>query len=123
MNGEALYSVKWYKDGYEFFRYVPRDHPPAQVFEQNGVNVDVSSTSFVCIEVKVFNGPFNGNWLFFRPFRSSLLSKQLHNSSETQVLLDNVGLASTGRYRCEVSAEAPSFQTVSDHGDMIVVGE
>ncbi|CRL02789.1 CLUMA_CG015870, isoform A [Clunio marinus] len=86
MNGEALYSVKWYKDGCEFYRYVPRDHPPAQVFELNGVNVD------------------------------------LHNSTDTQVVLDNVNLASTGRYRCEVSAEAPSFQTVSDHGDMVVVG-
>lgn len=42
MNGEALYSVKWYKDGYEFYRYVPRDHPPAQVFNQSGINVDVS---------------------------------------------------------------------------------
>jgi hypothetical protein len=41
MNGEALYSVKWYKDGYEFYRYVPRDHPPAQVFDQNGVYVNV----------------------------------------------------------------------------------
>lgn len=29
---------------------------------------------------------------------------------------------SSGRYRCEVSAEAPSFQTVSDHSDMLVVG-
>lgn len=44
MNGEALYSVKWYKDGYEFYRYVPRDHPPAQVFDQSGVNVDVSGS-------------------------------------------------------------------------------
>lgn len=42
MNGEALYSVKWYKDGYEFYRYVPRDMPPAQVFDQPGINVDVS---------------------------------------------------------------------------------
>jgi hypothetical protein len=47
---------------------------------------------------------------------------QLQNSTENQVILDNVNLSSTGRYRCEVSAEAPSFQTVSDHGDMIVVG-
>ncbi|CAO1334690.1 unnamed protein product [Diamesa serratosioi] len=85
MNGEALYSVKWYKDGYEFYRYVPRDMPPAQVFDQPGINVD------------------------------------LHNSTDNQVVLDNVSLSSTGRYRCEVSAEAPSFQTVSDHGDMTVV--
>jgi len=42
MGNEALYSVKWYKDGYEFYRYVPRDQPPAQVFDQNGVTVNVS---------------------------------------------------------------------------------
>lgn len=48
---------------------------------------------------------------------------QLHNSSNTQVVLQSVNLSSSGRYRCEVSAEAPSFQTVTDHGDMIVVGE
>lgn len=39
------------------------------------------------------------------------------------MILENVTLSSTGRYRCEVSAEAPSFQTVSDHGDMVVVGK
>lgn len=47
MNGEALYSVKWYKDGYEFYRYVPRDMPPAQVFDQPGINVDVSLKLYV----------------------------------------------------------------------------
>jgi hypothetical protein len=45
LNGEALYSVKWYKDGFEFYRYVPRDHPPAQVFNLTGVYVDVSANS------------------------------------------------------------------------------
>lgn len=34
-----------------------------------------------------------------------------------------MNLMSSGRYRCEVSAEAPSFQTVSDHSDMLVIGE
>lgn len=42
LDGEALYSVKWYKDGNEFYRYVPRDMPPAQVFPLQGVLVDVS---------------------------------------------------------------------------------
>ncbi|KMY90661.1 uncharacterized protein LOC6732595 isoform X1 [Drosophila simulans] len=84
LDGEALYSVKWYKDGNEFYRYVPRDMPPAQTFLLPGVNVD------------------------------------LHNSSDAIVTLRNVNLQSAGRFRCEVSGEAPSFQTVTEHGDMIV---
>lgn len=82
---ETLYSVKWYKDGKEFFRYVPKDNPPAQVFKLPGVEVNVS------------------------------------NSSETTVVLSKVSLSSSGRYRCEVSGEAPEFRTVTDHGVMIVV--
>ncbi|XP_052851323.1 uncharacterized protein LOC128261586 isoform X2 [Drosophila gunungcola] len=85
LDGEALYSVKWYKDGNEFYRYVPRDMPPAQTFLLPGVIVD------------------------------------LHNSSDAIVTLRNVNLQSAGRFRCEVSGEAPSFQTVTEHGDMIVV--
>lgn len=42
LGGDALYSVKWYKDGNEFYRYVPRDMPPAQVFKLPGVHVVVS---------------------------------------------------------------------------------
>uniref|UniRef100_A0A182MNW7 Ig-like domain-containing protein n=1 Tax=Anopheles culicifacies TaxID=139723 RepID=A0A182MNW7_9DIPT len=85
MEGEALYSVKWYKDGSEFYRYVPRDVPPGTVFPQPGTMVD------------------------------------LQNSTSEQVVLDPIDLSSSGKYRCEVSAEAPSFQTVSDHGEMLVV--
>ncbi|XP_076620224.1 uncharacterized protein LOC143341282 isoform X2 [Colletes latitarsis] len=35
-----LYSVKWYKDDHEFFRYVPDDNPRIQTFPQPGVNID-----------------------------------------------------------------------------------
>ncbi|XP_054262156.1 uncharacterized protein LOC128986074 isoform X2 [Macrosteles quadrilineatus] len=85
LQGETLYSVKWYKDGNEFFRFLPRDNPPAQIFPLPGVAVDIS------------------------------------RSNESHVTLKDLTLASSGRYRCEVSAEAPSFQTVSDHGDMLTV--
>lgn len=50
LDGEALYSVKWYKDGNEFYRYVPRDMPPAQVFPLPGVSVDVSTFYYVILE-------------------------------------------------------------------------
>lgn len=45
LDGEVLYSVKWYKDGNEFYRYVPRDMPPVLIFNQTGVTVDVSNCS------------------------------------------------------------------------------
>ncbi|XP_075225712.1 kin of IRRE-like protein 3 [Lycorma delicatula] len=85
LEGESLYSVKWYKDGHEFFRYIPRDYPSIQIFPVPGVNIDMK------------------------------------HSNESQVLLTGLKLQSSGRYRCEVSAEAPSFQTVSEHGDMVTV--
>lgn len=34
-----------------------------------------------------------------------------------------MNLASSGRYRCEVSGESPSFNTVDGFGDMVVVGK
>ncbi|XP_017772957.1 PREDICTED: cell adhesion molecule 2-like [Nicrophorus vespilloides] len=85
LDGETLYSVKWYKDGNEFYRFVPRNMPPAQVFPLPGVTVD------------------------------------MHNSTESQVVLSSVQLSTSGTYRCEVSGEAPFFQTVTEHGHMIVV--
>lgn len=44
LDGEALYSVKWYRDGLEFYRYVPRDMPPAFIYDQSGLTIDVSNT-------------------------------------------------------------------------------
>lgn len=85
LDGEALYSVKWYKDGHEFYRYLPRDSPPGQAFPLPGVNVD------------------------------------LRNSSDTIVTLRRVTLASTGLYKCEVSGEAPAFNTVFEAEKMTVV--
>ncbi|KAG8240320.1 hypothetical protein J437_LFUL000795 [Ladona fulva] len=52
---DSLYSVKWYKDDHEFFRYTPDDQPQIQLFPVAGVTLDVSSVShpwlmsFVCI--------------------------------------------------------------------------
>ncbi|XP_034473877.1 uncharacterized protein LOC117781233 [Drosophila innubila] len=85
LDGESLYSVKWYKDGHEIYRYVPRDKPPGQAFPLPGVNID------------------------------------LRNSSDTQVMLKRVTLQSSGLYRCEVSGEAPAFNTVSESETMTVV--
>ena len=37
-----LYSIKWYKDDEEIFRYIPSSRPAKQALEVVGVNIDVS---------------------------------------------------------------------------------
>lgn len=47
----------------------------------------------------------------------------MHNSNESVVVLSSVQLSTTGMYRCEVSGEAPYFETVTDRQHMTVVGK
>ncbi len=44
LENEQLYSVKWYKDGHEFFRYIPGDKDQRiTIFKLPGVKVNVSA--------------------------------------------------------------------------------
>ncbi|XP_045110322.1 cell adhesion molecule 2-like isoform X1 [Portunus trituberculatus] len=85
LQGERLYSVKWYKGGREFFRHVPNEQPKKQVYEVTGVNVD------------------------------------MEESTGQVVKLREVELATSGRYKCEVLAEAPAFNTLVEHAILTVV--
>ncbi|KAF7495472.1 hypothetical protein SSS_05190 [Sarcoptes scabiei] len=82
LEDNVLYSFKWYKDGIEFYRYVPRDYPPIQFLKMSGINVDV------------------------------------HKSTKKSVFLQNVNLSTRGKYRCEISAEAPTFVTAAKEGNL-----
>lgn len=43
LENQALYSVRWYRDDTEFYRYVPKEDPPARSFEVDPpILVDVS---------------------------------------------------------------------------------
>uniref|UniRef100_A0A146LXC9 Ig-like domain-containing protein n=1 Tax=Lygus hesperus TaxID=30085 RepID=A0A146LXC9_LYGHE len=81
LEGEPLYTVKWYKGRQEFFRYVPKEHPHTRVFPLPGVTVDINAS-----------GP-------------------------KMVVLRDIQMELAGRYRCEVSSDAPNFHTevVSAH--------
>ncbi|OAD60723.1 hypothetical protein WN48_05285 [Eufriesea mexicana] len=82
---DKLYSITWYKDHEEFYRYVPRGEPTKHSYRVEGVKVDH------------------------------------RQSDQQQVLLQDVSLHSSGKYKCEVSAEAPSFNSVSAEANMEVV--
>ncbi|XP_055929887.1 uncharacterized protein LOC129960463 [Argiope bruennichi] len=84
LEGDTLYSIKWYRDDVEFFRYVPTDRPPGQFFPLQGIKVD------------------------------------LGRSANGSVYIRDISHLTAGIYKCEVSADAPSFQTVSAEKSMSV---
>ncbi|XP_055542020.1 uncharacterized protein LOC129727833 [Wyeomyia smithii] len=84
MDGENLYSVKWYKGRREFYRYTPKETPALKVFPVAGVKVKQTA------------------------------------SNESQLMLVALNMMSSGKYSCEVSADAPSFHTMIVTGDLEV---
>ncbi|XP_022816415.1 uncharacterized protein LOC111349511 isoform X1 [Spodoptera litura] len=82
---DNLYSVKWYRDNEEFYRYMPKFDPPKHAYKLEGIKVD------------------------------------LQKSDDRRVILHQVTLKSSGLYRCEVSAEAPSFASAAGEGRMEVI--
>jgi len=45
------------------------------------------------------------------------------SSNESQVVLDAVTMATSGKYSCEVSADAPSFHTLIAAAELEVIGK
>ena len=41
LEGDHLYSVKWYRNGQEFYRHIPTDNPQTVVFSQPGLVLNV----------------------------------------------------------------------------------
>ncbi|KAL4144153.1 hypothetical protein QTP88_006379 [Uroleucon formosanum] len=60
--GDSLYSVKWYKDDNEFFRYMPGLSPQTLVFNSDGVNVDKSKSSATEVTLYPLTRTSNGNY-------------------------------------------------------------
>ena len=79
------YSVRWYKNGKEFYSYVKDKLEPQSSHLTPGVTVDMS------------------------------------RSGPTLVTLLSVSHLTTGRFRCEVSGQAPMFATDTKYSDMTVV--
>ncbi|XP_055950728.1 synaptogenesis protein syg-2-like [Argiope bruennichi] len=62
LGNETLYSVKWYKNAGEFFRYVPASEPPLKMFPQNGIDVDMSKSDQNNIYLRNLSLESHGNY-------------------------------------------------------------
>nr|XP_033332916.1 uncharacterized protein LOC117224235 isoform X2 [Megalopta genalis] len=90
LGGKELYSVKWYKDGNEFFRFMPKSTPPGRDFPVDGIYVDVNTSD----------------------------SKQVTLLGQANTRKGKVNLV--GSYGCEVSSERPNFLTSYEQANMSV---
>ncbi|GFU18488.1 uncharacterized protein NPIL_520561 [Nephila pilipes] len=62
LGNETLYSVKWYKNMGEFFRYVPASDPPFKTFRQIGINVDVTKSDKSTVYLREMSMDSFGNY-------------------------------------------------------------
>ncbi|XP_014255720.2 uncharacterized protein LOC106670153 [Cimex lectularius] len=82
---KPLYSVKWYKENEEIFRFMPDTRPNTKSFHIPGLRVD--------------------------EFKSDM----------HKLVLVNLTGNATGSYKCEVSTEGPSFETVYEVANLTVL--
>ncbi|KAF6205062.1 hypothetical protein GE061_019229 [Apolygus lucorum] len=57
-----LYSVKWYKDDYEFFRFMPDNHPNSQIFPVNGIHLDNSQSDINHVKLDMLEYSSSGTY-------------------------------------------------------------
>ncbi|CAL1280184.1 unnamed protein product [Larinioides sclopetarius] len=62
LGNETLYSVKWYKNMGEFFRYVPASDPPFKTFRQIGIDVDISKSDKNTVYLRELSMDSFGNY-------------------------------------------------------------
>ncbi|KAJ8721615.1 hypothetical protein PYW07_002390 [Mythimna separata] len=62
LQGDTLYNVKWYKDGHEFYRYVPKNDPPVSYFPMAGVKVDVDRSTSNTVALVNLSQESSGNY-------------------------------------------------------------
>ncbi|CAG9834270.1 unnamed protein product [Diabrotica balteata] len=138
LEGSPLYSVKWYRDSGEFYRYVPKEEPPTRVFPQPGLHVDSEEDDNADsdrVEADIVNDPDNvfsdddddipQTRLLFPDWNNTPDLKTIDFigipgfrvpplvsvSDAHNVTLMSVGRNISGLFQCEVSADAPLFHT------------
>jgi len=104
LEDESLYSVKLYRGNKEFVHFVPEFSPPYQVYTRKGINIKSVNMS---LGAKVFQYPTMHS--ITQPMNNLKYNKI--GAGSIAVELERVNLYTHGLYSCEISADAPSWDT------------
>lgn len=62
LEGQDLYTVKWYRGSYEFYRYTPSEVPRTKVFLVGGITVDVNNSNSTQVVLRDIEFNLSGNF-------------------------------------------------------------
>lgn len=132
MGRTKLNSVKWYKDGSEFFRWVFSPEflilspcrllgDPISISNQNSRGIEIR-TSFPISRYSPMMFP---SIMTFPVDGVHLKQDQQYNCNKhiCAVVLDSLKRRSTGSYRCEISGDAPEFHVVHETANLTIAGK
>ncbi|XP_066253769.1 uncharacterized protein [Euwallacea similis] len=62
LESEPLYTVKWYRGQFEFYRYTPNESPCTKIFNVEGLNVDESESNEHQVVLRNIGFSLSGNF-------------------------------------------------------------
>ncbi|CAD7084656.1 unnamed protein product [Hermetia illucens] len=63
LENAALYSVRWYFENEEFYRYVPKEQPPTRVFKVFDIPVDVQKSTEHRVVIRSVTRSHSGSYM------------------------------------------------------------
>ncbi|XP_037073550.1 uncharacterized protein LOC119094591 [Pollicipes pollicipes] len=63
LEGKDLYSIKWYKDGKEFYRYEPTTGQPKKSFPQPGIKVNLAASNETHVRLEQTTLRYSGRYM------------------------------------------------------------
>ncbi|XP_043197429.1 uncharacterized protein LOC122367937 isoform X2 [Amphibalanus amphitrite] len=63
LQGKELYSIKWYKDGKEFYRFEPSTSQKKKNFPQPGIKVDLSASNATHVRLQETTLQYTGRYM------------------------------------------------------------
>nr|XP_029723398.1 uncharacterized protein LOC109398360 isoform X1 [Aedes albopictus] len=115
----SLYSVRWYFEGEEFYRYVPKESPPARTFPVSGITVDETQSDSQSVTLRGVTRDLTGQFqcevsedapLFHTDIRSAKMQVVELPKEDPQMQLEKTHITTGDSFRaiCTVGTSFPS---------------
>nr|CAI5861118.1 unnamed protein product [Callosobruchus analis] len=136
LEGEPLYTLKWYKGGKEFYREEDVPHHTFPLPSERNIHAVIRGVPATLKEadikeelqqrgyaplhiIRLKRNAFGGG----DPAQTREIKGIRSKSNPYEVVLRNVQPEATGKYKCEVSSDAPNFYTVMESAYLFVVSK